>query len=78
MTLMPSGGEGGVPIRWVTKILQPPSVMNPIRAIPVVFCSNWTASVPLPLPDAAFGNVIHDTVEVALHVQPVGVVTLIV
>lgn len=32
----------------------------------------------MPLPAAPFGNVIQDTVDVALHVQPVGAVTVIV
>ena len=32
----------------------------------------------MPLPDAALGNVIQDTVDVAFHVQPAGAVTLIV
>lgn len=52
--------------------------MNPIRDMPVVFSANCTSSVPLPLPLAALVNVIHGTVDVALHVHPVGAVTLMV
>jgi hypothetical protein len=46
--------------------------------MPVVFGANSTASVPLPLPEALVANVIHGTVDVALQLQPVGVVTVIV
>jgi hypothetical protein len=46
--------------------------------MPVLFGANSTSSAPLPLPEALVGNVIHDTVDVALHEQPVGVVTVIV
>jgi hypothetical protein len=62
----------------VTKTLQPPTITKPIRDIPVVFGANSTSIVPLPFPDAELANVIHDAVDVALHVHPVGAVTLMV
>jgi hypothetical protein len=49
-----------------------------MRDMPVLFGSNTTLTVALPSPDAASAKVIHETVDVALQVQPEGVVTAIV
>ena len=46
-----------------------------MRDMPESFGWKATLTLPLPLPDEPSGNVIHDTVDEALHVQPDGVST---
>ena len=71
---MPVGAEGGTPPPgpWVTNIRQPARVITPERDEVPVFGANVGRTVPLPLPEPAVPNVIHDTFAVAVQAHPVG------
>jgi hypothetical protein len=59
---------------WVTVTASPPIVTMPVRALMLEFAAIVNVTDPLPLPDAGL-TVIHDTLLVAVHPQPAGVVT---
>ncbi len=50
-------------------------VAVPVRALVAVLAATASATVPLPLPLAPLVTVIHDAVLVAVHAQPVWLVT---
>ena len=59
----------------VTMKLLPAMVSIPVRDVPVVFAAAVKPTLPLPLPLAPLVMVIHDAPLVAVHAQPVAVVT---
>lgn len=61
-----------MPPRCVTEIRQPAIVMKPEREKSTVIGANEATTVPDPVPDAPFGNVIHGTDETAVHAHPAG------
>ena len=56
----------------VTVALLPPAVIDPLRDVVEVFAAALNETVPLPEPLAPAVIVIHASVVVAVHAQPVG------
>jgi len=61
----------------VTVCVWPAIVMVPTRLVELGLATNVNATVPLPLPLAPLVIVIHDAAVLAVHAQPVAVVTAI-
>jgi len=47
-----------------------------VRACPVVLAATWNATTPVPVPEAPLTTVSQLSLLVALHVQPLDVVTV--
>jgi hypothetical protein len=72
------GAAGTVPPDWLMMTVCPATVSVPVRALVDEFAATVYATEPVPLPVEPVLTVSHELLLVAVHVQPVGVVTLAV